>query len=110
MPSATFDPVSILGCTPEEARTLLRGRVITPGEVEAVARSVYNWRKHLRDDSSYWVVTSQAARILRIPPGEVAALLRRGLVPFVTDRTGVRLMRRRDVEELVGHVTGLVRR
>jgi len=104
MPSVTFDPVSILGCTPEEARSFLRGRVITPGEVEAVARSVYNWRKHLRDDTSYWVVTSQAARILRIPPRQVTTLLQSRRVPFVTDTAGVRLMRRSDVEGLVGHL------
>lgn len=105
MPSRTaFDPASILGCSAEEARSLLRGRVVTPGEVEAVARTVYSWRKHLRDERSYWVVTSQAARILRVPPSQVVTLLRRRGVPFVTDRAGVRLMRRADVEELVGHV------
>lgn len=104
MPMRTaFDPVSILGCSPDEARTLLRGRVVTPGEVESVARTVYNWRKHLRDPQSYWVVTSQAARILGIPPSEVGELLRRRRLRFITGPDGVRLMRRTDVEEVASH-------
>lgn len=99
-----FDPVRVLGVTPEEARSLLRGRMVTPGEVEAVARTHYNWRKHLHDESSYWVVTSQAARILHIAPSQVTVLLRQRRLPFVTDPSGVRLMRRSDVEGLVGYI------
>jgi hypothetical protein len=98
MPVNTFDPAWVLGCTPDEARRLLRGHVVTPGEVEAVARSHYNWRRHLRDESSYWVVTSQAARILQLSTAQVAGLLDRHRLPFVTDPSGVRLMRRADVE------------
>ncbi len=100
----TFNPASILGCTPEEASALLRGRVVTPGEVEAVARSHYHWRRHLHDDSSYWVVTSQAARILGLSPREVTTLLDRRRLPFVTDRSGVRLMRRQDIEAAAPYV------
>ncbi len=100
----TFDPVSMLGCTPDEARSLLRGHVVTPGEVEAVARSHYPWRKHLRDDASYWVVASQAARILRMSPGQVNALLQHRRLPFVTHRSGVRMMRRSDVEALARYL------
>jgi hypothetical protein len=100
MPATTFDPVSMLGCTPDEARSLLRGHHVTPGEVEAVARSHYNWRRHLHDDRSYWVVTSQAARILHLSPRQVDALLHQRRLPFVTHRTGARLMRRTDVEAL----------
>lgn len=110
MPATTFDPVSILGCSQEEARSLLKGHLVTPGEVEAVARSHYNWRKHLDDESSYWVVTSQAARILGIPPRQVAAQLRRRRLPFVTHRSGVRLMRRSDVEAIARHVGSLAAR
>jgi hypothetical protein len=100
MPANLFDPVSILGCTPDEARSLLQGRVVTPGEVEAVARSHYRWRKHLADDGSYWVVTSQAAAILDVSPGQVTALMQRRRLPYVTHRSGVRMMRRSDVVAL----------
>jgi hypothetical protein len=106
MQNYAFDPVQILGCTPEEARALLRGHLVTPGEVEAVARLHYHWRRHLHDDASYWVVTSQAARILRLSPGKVSALLDRHRLPFVTDPTGVRLMRRQDVEAVAQHFVG----
>src|SRR4051794_1300419 len=43
-----LDLVTILGCTPEEAARLLRGRPVTPGEVEAAARVHYDWRRHRR--------------------------------------------------------------
>jgi hypothetical protein len=100
MPTKLFDPVSILGCSPDEAKSLLQGHVVTPGEVEAVARSHYPWRKHLRDDTSYWVVTSQAARILGTSSAHVTTLLMQRRLPHVTHRSGVRLMRRTDVEAL----------
>jgi len=105
MPSPTFDPASILGCTPDEARNLLRGHLVTPGEVEAVARSHYNWRRHLRDERSYWVVTSQAARILHVLPRDASTLLHQHRLPFVTDPAGVRLMRRADVEALATYLS-----
>ena len=105
-----FDPAQILGCTPDEARTLLRGHLVTPGEVEAVARSTYNWRRHLHDESSYWVVTSQAARILHLTTAQVGTLLDHHRLPFVTDHTGVRLMRRQDVEAIAEHMGPLFRR
>jgi hypothetical protein len=94
----------MLGCTPDEARSLMKGHPVTPGEVEAVARSHYNWRKHLRDDRSYWVVTSQAARILHMTPAQVNALLHQRRLAFVTHRSGVRMMRRTDVEALARYL------
>ena len=97
MPTQLFDPVSMLGCTPDEARSLLAGHRVTPGEVEAVARSHYRWRKHLSDDGSYWVVTSQAAAILGRSAAQVTALMQRRELPYVTHRSGVRRMRRADV-------------
>ena len=109
MPAITFDPFAILGCAPDEARSLMKGHMVTPGEVEAVARSHYNWRKHLRDDRSYWVVTSQAAKILGISPRQVTALLHHGRLRFVTQQSGVRLMRRSDVEALAGRIGELIR-
>jgi hypothetical protein len=104
LPAQVFDPASILGCTPEEARSLLRGHLVTPGEVEAVAQTHYNWRKHQHDEASYWVVTSQAARILRVSPRHVAAQLQRHRLPYVTDPAGVRLMRRQDIEAIAAHL------
>jgi hypothetical protein len=98
MSATTFDPAHVLGCTPDEAAALLRGRRVTPGEVESVAIRHYSWRSHLNDPHSYWVTTSQAARVLRVPPQQVKRLLDEGQLRHVTHVSGVRLMRRRDIE------------
>ena len=98
MPFTTFDPAKILGCSLEEARGLLRGRPVTPGEVEGVALQHYNWRAHLHDPSSYWVTLSQAAELLRCSPRELSDLLRQHRLPYHVHRSGVRLMRRQDIE------------
>jgi hypothetical protein len=104
MSAKLFDPVSILGCTPDEARSLMHGHVVTPGEVEAVARTHYAWRRHLGDDASYWVVASQAAGILHTSTAHVTSLLQQRRLPYVTHRTGVRMMRRADVEALAARL------
>ena len=61
-----FDPVAVLGCSPAEAADLLRGRRVTPGEVETVALEHYDWWRHLHDPASYWVTVSRAARLLHL--------------------------------------------
>jgi hypothetical protein len=52
MITPTFDPAVVLGCSPDEAAALLAGKRVTPGEVESVAASAYDWRRHLRDPRS----------------------------------------------------------
>jgi hypothetical protein len=103
---ATFDPVRVLGCTPEEAADLLRGRRVTPGEVESIACTTYQWWRHLRDPRSYWVTTSQAARLLHLSPGVVRRLLDQDRLPYVLHTSGVRLMRRHEVLERSRHDLG----
>ena len=93
-----FDPAKILGCSLEEAQCLLRGRPVTPGEVEGVALQHYNWRAHLHDPGSYWVTLSQAAELLHCSTRELSRLLGQRRLPFQVHRSGVRLMRRQDVE------------
>ncbi len=92
-----FDPVRVLGCSEEEAAELLRGRRITPGEVETVALSSYQWWRHLRDPRSYWVTTSQAARLLHLAPSVVRRMLDQDRLPYVVHSSGVRLMRRHEI-------------
>src|SRR4051794_11527845 len=96
--SPRLDLVSILGCEPEEAARLLHGRPVTPGEVEAAARIHYDWRRHLDDPDSYWVTISQASRILGMRPKAVRKLLDAQRLPHITHATGVRLMRRHEIE------------
>ena len=92
-----LDLVTILGCTPEEAARLLRGRPVTPGEVEAAARVHYDWRRHINDPESYWVTISQASRLLGMRPKAVRKLLDSGRLPHITHASGVRLMRRHEI-------------
>ena len=93
-----FDPAQILGCSPEDAAQLLKGHVVTPGEVEGVALRTYRWREHLHDSDSYWVTVGQAAEILELPRRETQALLEHHRLPFYRHSDGVRLIRRHDVE------------
>lgn len=95
-----LDLVSILGCGPEEAARILRGRPVTPGEVEAAARVHYDWRRHVNDPDSYWVTISQASRILGMRPRMVRKLLDTHRLPYLTHATGVRLMRRHEIESI----------
>ena len=94
-----FDPVHVLGTTPEAAARLLEGRRVTPGEVEALASIYYDWREHLRDPRSYWVTVGQAARILRQSPVLVKQMVDVGRLSSVRHASGVPLMRRHEVEE-----------
>ena len=93
-----FDPARVLGCSLEQARRLMRGRVVTPGEVESVALGAY-----LRDPESYWVTVSQAADILGVSVVELRRLLSQRRLPFFTHKSGVRLMRRQQIQEIARH-------
>lgn len=95
-----FDPGHVLGCSREEADARFHGRPVTPGEAEAIAEKAYPWRRHLHDPSSYWVTTSEAARLLHEPPRRVRGLLDQNRLPHVVHASGVRLMRRRQIEAI----------
>lgn len=95
-----LDLVAILGCGPEEAARILRGRPVTPGEVEAAAQIHYDWRRHLDDPDSYWVTITQASHILGLRPKAVRKLLDAGRLPCITHISGVRLMRRHEITSI----------
>ena len=97
---ADFDPANVLGCDREQAQWLMRGHVVTPGEVEAVALASYRWRVHLRNPNSYWVTVGQAAAILGVSRDELRMMLAERRLPFATHRSGVRLMRREQIQEV----------
>lgn len=104
MSHQVFDPVHVLGTTPDAAARLLEGRRVTPGEVEALAAIYYDWRQHLRDPHSYWVTVGQAARILHLSPVVVKQLVDSGRLPHVRHESGVSLMRRHEIEERARHL------
>lgn len=107
--TTAFDPAKVLGCSREEAQRLMRGHVVTPGEVEGVALRTYRWRAHLRDPNSYWVTVSQAATILGRSRPELQRALSRRRLPYCTHVSGVRLMRRRQIEEMAAHIVPFTR-
>jgi len=61
------------------------------------------WRAHLRDPDSYWITVSQAADILGVSDAELRRMLTHRRLPFFTHKSGVRLMRRRQIEEIAAH-------
>jgi hypothetical protein len=97
-PTSSFDPALVLGCSEGEAVVLLQGRRVTPGEVESVALTAYQWWRHLRDPRSYWLTTSQAARVMHLSPSVVRRMLDEDRLAYVVHTSGVRLMRRHEVE------------
>lgn len=101
-----FDPLSVLGCDEDEFRALMRGRPVTPGEVEAAAARHYRWREHIHDDGSYWVTVAEAARIIGVSSTGVRRLLGAGRLPHLTHVSGVHLIARRDAEQLAGAPAG----
>jgi hypothetical protein len=100
MSTPVFDPAYVLGCSEDEALALLNGKRVTPGEVESVAAEHYDWRRHMRDPRSYWVTATQAAYLLRTSPTVVKRMLDEGRIPCLRHTSGVRLMRRHQIEEL----------
>ena len=103
MADRPFDPSRVLGCENSQARQLLRGKRVTPGEVEALALRHYPWRRHRHDPDSYWVTVGQAAEILGVSTQQVRRLLDRKQMAHVVHDTGARLMRRHQVEALLTH-------
>ena len=95
-----FDPTHILGCSREQALQLFHGRPVTPGEAEALAETSYPWRRHLHDPGSYWITTSETARLLHLSAPQVKRLLDRGRLRHVRHVSGVRLMRRAQIVAL----------
>src|SRR3954467_1419348 len=100
MSTPVFDPANVLGCTEEEARSLLNGKRVTPGEGESVAGEHYAWRRHMREPNSYWVAVTQVAYLLHTPPTVVKRMLDEHRLRYVVHTSGVRLMRRHEIEEL----------
>lgn len=98
-----LDLVTILGCTPEEAAELLCGRPVTAAEAEAAARFHLDWRRHGDDPDSYWVTITQASRMLGLRPKVIRKMLDTRRLPHITHDSGVRLMRRHEIQAIATH-------
>ena len=103
-----FEAAHVLGCPLATARELLeeRGLAIGSGltarldDLEELAVTQYKWKAHIDDPDSYWVTVSQAAEILDLSTQRVKQLLGQDRLPHVEHHSGVRLMRRAQVEIL----------
>jgi hypothetical protein len=91
-------PAVVLGLDEAAVERLLGGRTVSPQELEALAAIHYDWRRHLRDPRSYWVTPSVAAGILGLPVPAIEGLLEENRLPHIKHFSGVRLMRRHEVE------------
>src|SRR3954470_20806490 len=100
MSTPVFDPANVLGCTEEEARSLLNGKRVTPGGVAAVGVEHSDRRPRMSDRASYWVTVTQVAYLLHTSPTVVKRMLDEHRLRYVVHTSGVRLMRRHEIEEL----------
>ena len=103
-----FEAANVIGCQPAAAQELLEPGGLASGstvsatleELEALAVEHYPWKQHTDDPDSYWVTVGQAATILALSVQRVKQLLDEDRLPSVAHHSGVRLMRRAQLETL----------
>lgn len=101
----------ILGCRPSRYHRLAeqglvpameRGGIRRPRipreEIEAAAARVYDWRRHLGDDDTYWITAEDIAPLVDLRPDQVEIALSGAGVPSVRHTDGTLLYRRAQVE------------
>lgn len=72
-----------------------------PYELEAVERAAlehYQPSAHRADRFSYWLTSGTAAELMGVSPARVKRMVAADRLPFVTHRSGLRLLRRHQVE------------
>ena len=102
--TSRLDLVTILGWNQRKPRAFSRSAGHS-GRGRGAARIHYDWRRHLNDPDSYWVTISQASRILGMRPKLVRKLLDSHRLPYMTHASGVRLMRRHEIEGIASRST-----
>lgn len=101
----------ILGCSHLIYRRLTREGRIPPRDesrhrtlpraaIEELAAEIYRWRHHIDDPDAYWVTDEPAALILKVERYLVEPILAGERIPYVDHVDGVRMYRRRQVEEV----------
>ena len=97
-----FEAAHIIGCDPTEARQRQHleqaGSTAELEKLEAMAADRYPWKQHTDDSESYWVTVGQAAKILDLSVQRVKQLLDEDRLPYLLHRSGVRLMRRQQID------------
>jgi hypothetical protein len=101
MPELTLqDAAHILGMLPWQAELVLGETSYALTAVEEVAQVRYRPGAHRYDRFSYWVCTTQAAEMLGMSTARVKQLCSAEKIPYLTHRTGTRLMRRHEVRAI----------
>jgi hypothetical protein len=98
-PDLTIDAAAhILGMLAWQAE-----RILGPGpyELEAVEISAldhYQPSAHRADRFSYWLTSSTAAELMGVSPARVKRMVSADRLPYMTHHSGLRLLRRHQVE------------
>jgi hypothetical protein len=67
-------------------------------EVEKAALEHYQPSAHRSDRFSYWLTSGSAAELMGVSPARVKRMVSADRLPYVTHRSGLRLLRRHQVE------------
>ena len=94
-----FDPANMLGCSDDERPACSRGAGSRRARSSPSRSTTTTGAGTPRDPRSYWVTVDQAARILHLSPSVVERMLTERRLPHVRHASGVRLMRRHEIEE-----------
>jgi hypothetical protein len=98
-PDLTIDAAAhILGMLAWQAERILGAG---PYELEAVESSAldhYQPSAHRADRFSYWLTSSTAAELMGVSPARVKRMVSADRLPYMTHHSGLRLLRRHQVE------------
>jgi hypothetical protein len=97
----------ILGVLPWQAERILGAGPYTLEGVDLAAMEHYQPLAHREDGYSYWLTSGQAAKVMGISVARLHQLAAADLVPYLVHRSGVRLMRRHQVE-VIANARGVV--
>lgn len=92
------DAAHILGMLAWQAERILG---FGPYDLEAVEKAAlehYQPSAHRADRFSYWLTSGTAAELMGVSPARVKRMVTADRLPYVTHRSGLRLLRRHQVE------------
>jgi hypothetical protein len=88
----------VLGMLAWQAERILGSGPYDLEEVEQAAMAHYQPSAHRSDRFSYWLTCGTAAELMGVSPAQVKRMVAADRLPYVTHRSGLRLLRRHQVE------------
>lgn len=99
VPERTMEGAAhILGMLPWQAELILGPGPYELEAVETAALEHYQPSAHRSDRFSYWLTSGAAAELMGVSPARVKRMVTADRLPYVTHRSGLRLLRRHQVE------------